>query len=70
MIEMGKHDIVTACGKMGPGSYFISPRKCGAGEISRRSREDLREFVQDIKAGLVAQLIAHYGVPGVAVPPA
>ena len=29
----------------------------------------LREFVQDIKGGLVAQLIARYGVPGVAVPP-
>jgi polar amino acid transport system substrate-binding protein len=29
----------------------------------------LREFVQDIKAGLVAHLIAHYGVRGVAVPP-
>ena len=30
----------------------------------------LREFVQDIKAGLVAQLIARYDVPGVSVPPA
>jgi polar amino acid transport system substrate-binding protein len=29
----------------------------------------LREFVQEIKAGLVAQLIARYGVRGVAVPP-
>jgi polar amino acid transport system substrate-binding protein len=29
----------------------------------------LREFVQDLKAGLVAQLIAHYGVRGVVVPP-
>ncbi len=29
----------------------------------------LREFVQDLKAGLVAQLIAKYGVPGVSVPP-
>ena len=28
----------------------------------------LREFVQDLKAGLVAQLIAHYRVPGVSVP--
>jgi polar amino acid transport system substrate-binding protein len=28
----------------------------------------LREFVQDLRAGLVAQLIAHYGVPGVTVP--
>ncbi len=28
----------------------------------------LREFVQDLKAGLVAQLIAQYGVPGVTVP--
>jgi polar amino acid transport system substrate-binding protein len=30
----------------------------------------LREFVQDVKGGLVAQLIAQYGVRGVAVPPA
>ena len=29
----------------------------------------LQEFVQDLKAGLVAQLIAHYGVRGVGVPP-
>jgi polar amino acid transport system substrate-binding protein len=29
----------------------------------------LREFVQDLKGGLVAQLIARYGVPGVSVPP-
>ena len=29
----------------------------------------LREFVQDLKAGLVADLIARYGVPGVTVPP-
>jgi polar amino acid transport system substrate-binding protein len=29
----------------------------------------LREFVQEIKAGLVARLIAHYGVRGVSVPP-
>lgn len=27
----------------------------------------LREFVQDLRAGLVAQLIAQYGVPGVSV---
>ncbi|HLH24707.1 MAG TPA: ABC transporter substrate-binding protein [Chloroflexota bacterium] len=30
----------------------------------------LREFVQDIKRGLVAELIAKYRVPGVSVPPA
>jgi polar amino acid transport system substrate-binding protein len=30
----------------------------------------LREFVQDLKGGLVAQLIAQYKVPGVTVPPA
>jgi polar amino acid transport system substrate-binding protein len=30
----------------------------------------LREFVQELKAGLVARLIAQYKVPGVAVPPA
>jgi polar amino acid transport system substrate-binding protein len=29
----------------------------------------LREFVQDIKAGFIAQLIAQYGVRGVSVPP-
>jgi polar amino acid transport system substrate-binding protein len=29
----------------------------------------LRKFVQDIKGGLVAQLIAQYGVQGLAVPP-
>ena len=29
----------------------------------------LREFVQDLKAGLAAQLIAHHGVRGVTVPP-
>ncbi len=29
----------------------------------------LREFVQDLKAGLVAQLIARHGVRGVTVPP-
>jgi polar amino acid transport system substrate-binding protein len=28
----------------------------------------LRDFVQDLKAGLVARLIAHYGVRGVTVP--
>src|SRR5262249_15817182 len=28
----------------------------------------LREFVQDLRAGLVAQLIAQYRVPGVSVP--
>jgi polar amino acid transport system substrate-binding protein len=28
----------------------------------------LREYVQDLKAGLVAQLIAHHGVHGVSVP--
>jgi polar amino acid transport system substrate-binding protein len=29
----------------------------------------LREFVQDLKGGFVADLVAHYGVRGVSVPP-
>ena len=54
--------------RMLPGRFTAVQQAIGTPIARTTAAAYLRDFVQDLRAGLVAQLIAKYNVPGVSVP--